>query len=91
MTNDSSVEQNRQYGKKPRFSLNNTLRWPSLSSVSPETFDPDSFNKILFSKTYPSESYRHIAEQMNLEDLYPDLFESSFKKKEQDGNQSNDN
>ena len=91
LTNDSSAEQNRQYGKKTRFSLNNTLRWPTLSSITPESFDPDSFNKILFSKTYPFESYRHIAEQMNLEDLYPDLFESSFKKKEQDGNQSNDN
>lgn len=91
LTNDSSAEQNRQYGKKTRFSLNNTLRWPTLSSITPESFDPDSFNKILFSKTYPSESYRHIAEQMNLEDLYPDLFESSFKKKEQNGNQSNDN
>lgn len=91
LTNDSSAEQNRQYGKKTRFSLNNTLRWPTLSSITPESFDPDSFNKILFSKTYPSEYYRHIAEQMNLEDLYPDLFESSFKKKEQDGNQSNDN
>lgn len=91
LTNDSSAEQNRQYGKKTRFSLNNTLRWPKLSSITPESFDLDSFNKILFSKTYPPESYRHIAEQMNLEDLYPDLFESSFKKKEQDGNQSNDN
>lgn len=91
LTNDSYTEQNRQYGKKTRFSLDNTLRWPTLSSVKPETFDPDSFNKILFSKTYPSESYQHIAEQMNLKDLYPDLFEFFFKKKEQDGNQSNDN
>ena len=90
-TIDSPTELARQYVKKTRLSLNNTLRWPSFSSVSPETFDPGSFNKIFLSKTYPSESYRHIVEQMNLEDLYPDLFESSIKKKEQDGNQSNDN
>lgn len=78
LTNDSYTEQNRQYGKKTRFSLNNTLRWPSLSSVSPETFDPDSFNKILFPKTYLSESYQHNAKQLNLDDFYPELFEKGL-------------
>lgn len=43
LTNDSSAEQNRQYGKKTRFSLNNTLRWPTLSSITPKTFDSDFF------------------------------------------------
>lgn len=78
LTNDSSAEQNRQYGKKTRFSLNNTLRWPTLSSITPESFDPDSFNKILFPKTYLSESYQHNAKQLNLDDFYPELFEKGL-------------
>lgn len=85
LTNDLSAEQNRQYGKKTRFSLNNTLRWPSLSSVTPEAFDPDSFNKILFSKTYPAESYNHFTKQLNFEDLFPELFEKN-PDKDQDNN-----
>lgn len=77
--------------KRFKYFLDKTQRWPSLSTIPPEPVAHDSYKKTLFSETFPSESYRHIAEQMNLEDLYPDLFESSFKKKEQDGNQSNDN
>lgn len=84
-TNDSSAEQNRQYGKKPRFSLNNTQRWPTLSSVTPKTFDSDFFKEILYSKTFPSESYNHIAKQLNFEDLYPELFEK-VPEKNQDNN-----
>ena len=84
LTNDSSAEQNRQYGKKTRFSLDNAQRWPTLSSVTPETFDSDYFKKIPYSKKFPSEFYNHYAKQLNIEDLYPELFE-----KVPDNNQDN--
>lgn len=83
-TIDSPTELARQYVKKTRFSLDNAQRWPTLSSVTPETFDSDYFKKILYSKKFPSEFYNHYAKQLNIEDLYPELFE-----KVPDNNQDN--